>query len=84
MADNESIGAVTVSVSGDLTELGPSFSAAQSQAQSAGAAIAGSFNQGAASANQVTAEIDRLIVAIQQEGAASNLAAQRNAAIQTN
>lgn len=81
MAENESIAGVSVTVTGDLSGLGPSFSAAQSQAQAAGVAIAGSFNTGAASANQFTSEIDRLIVAIQQEGAASSLAAQRNNAM---
>lgn len=81
MAENESIGAVSVSVTGDLSGLGPSFSAAQSQAQAAGAAIAGSFNTGAAAANQFTVEIDRLIEAMQQQSAAATLATQRNAAM---
>lgn len=81
MADTESIGGVSVAITGDASGLGPAFTAAQSQAQAAGTAIASSFNTAAASSNQLTSEINRLILAIQQEGAASDLAMQRNLAM---
>ena len=82
MADNtESIGGVSVSITGDASGLGPAFTAAQSQAQSAGTAIANSFNAGAAGADQITAAIERLTVALREEAAASSLAMQRNAAL---
>ena len=80
MAD-ESIGGVSVSITGDASGLGPTFTAAQSQAQQAGTAIASSFNAGAAGADQITAAVERLTVALREESAASSLAAQRNAAL---
>lgn len=81
MAESEAIGGVSVQITGDASGLGPSFAAAQNQAQAAGQKIAASFNTGAVGADQITAAIERLTVALREESAAATLAAQRNASL---
>ena len=79
MADNtESIGGVSVSITGDASGLGPAFTAAQSQAQQAGTAVANSFNVAAVAADRTTAAVQSLAQVIRDESIASTLAAQRN------
>ena len=78
---SENIGGVSVSITGDISQLQAIQGPATATAQKIGQSVAAGFNTAALSAGQLTAEIDRLIAAIQQEGAVSNLAMQRNMAM---
>ena len=61
-ASEEIIGAIGVSITGDYSELQASYSQAQSDAEAAGEAVAGAFNDGVSSisdaADIVTAALD--------------------------
>ena len=78
---SENIGGVSVSITGDISQLQAIQGPATATAQKIGQSVAAGFNTAALSAGQLTAEIDRLIAAIQQEGVVSDLAMQRNMAM---
>ena len=79
MADNtESIGGVSVAITGDASGLGPAFTAAQSQAAQAGTQIAAAFNTATAATEPFTVAINRLAGILRDEGEAT-----RNAITQT-
>jgi len=82
------LGSVIVTITGDTSQLQASLQQAQQMAATAGQRIAAAYNTGIAPAANLTAETDRVIVAIgrlagiiQQESAAASLAAQRNLAL---
>lgn len=81
MADNESIGGVSIAITGDASTLASSFSAAQATAQAAGSQVAQSFNTAAAGANQFDAAIQALTTALAEQNAALALSIQRNMAM---
>jgi hypothetical protein len=81
MAVGESAGSVYVTIDGDAAPLMAAFSKAQTAAAAAGGQVASSFNAGASGADQITAAIERLTVALREESAASDLAMQRNIAM---
>jgi hypothetical protein len=53
MAESESIGSVSVQITGDTSQLNAAFSAAQTQASAAGARIAQSFSAGSGSVDEL-------------------------------
>lgn len=80
MAENESIGAVSVTLTGDLGPLGAALTSAQQAAGVAGHGVATAFTEGAAGVDQMSIAFARLGEIIQQESAAQSLAMQRNIA----
>ena len=78
---SENIGGVSVSITGDISQLQAIQGPATATAQKIGQSVAAGFNTAAVSAGQLTAEIDHLSAAIQQEGAAASLPTQRNIAM---
>src|SRR5580692_4210222 len=81
MAVGESAGSVFVVIDGEISPLMAKFAQAESGAKAAGAGVASGFNSAASASNATSADIDRLVQVIREEGAAASLATQRNIAM---
>ncbi len=78
---DETIGSVRVGITGDYSQLVKDYSQVQAISSKAGAQIAQSFSQGANSAPNLEAAINRVTEAVTRESAALSLSIQRNMAL---